>query len=194
MIAVGIIILAIILVSITKVGIIIQWDRILSLQLTVGPFRFKLTSEKKAKNREKSSKTAKTPKTKKTSNPWTGILLAHWQELLELVGRVLCMPVLDPFILRVTFGGDDPADTAIRYGQAWAMVGAVMPVLEHSFQIGKRDIDVCCKPDEENISVYAKAGLSVRIGQCVSLAVYAFGLFLRLYRQTRQNEKAVQMK
>ena len=195
MIALGVIVFVIVLVSITKVGIIVQWDGSLSLQLTVGPIRFKLTpGKKKPSDKPQGEEKKKTKKNKKASGSWSNVLLTNWKELLELVGRVLHMPVLDPFFLRVTFGGDDPADRAIRYGQAWALVGAVMPLLERSFNIGKRDIDVCCKPNEEKISVYAKAGLSVRIGQCISLAIHALGLFLRLYRQTKQNEKAVQMK
>ena len=195
MIALGIIAVLIVLVTVTRVGIIVQWDGALSLQLTVGPIRFKLTpGKKKIGDKPKREKTTKSNKKKKTSNPWPHVLLTNWQELLELVGRVLRMPLLDPFILRVTFGGDDPADRAIRYGQAWALVGAVMPLLERSFNIGKRDIDVRCKPNENDISVYAKAGLSARIGQCFSLAIHVLRLFLRLYKQTKQTEKAVQMK
>lgn len=193
MIVLGIIIAVIALVTLIRVGIMAEWDGALTLRLTVGPFRFKLTSGHKKKE-DKPKQSAKSGKTKKSSSPWPRVLLTNWQELLELVGRVLRMPLLDPFILRVTFGGEDPADRAIRYGQAWAVVGAVMPLLEHSFNIGKRDIDVCCKPEENNITVYAKAGLSARIGQCFSLAFHVLRLFLRLYKQTKQTDKAVQTK
>lgn len=200
MIVLGIIVLVVALIAFLKVGIQVTWDGTLALRLMIGPVRFSILSDK---NTEESS--AKEPVQKETAakkksrpqkkkSPWPGVLLANWQELLELVGRVLHMPCLNPLILKVGFGGEDPAACAVNYGRAWALVGAVMPLLERNFRIGKREIDVRYDQDSKKMSVYAKAALTVRVGQCVSLAVSALMLFLRLYKQTKQSEKAVQVK
>jgi len=86
MIALGIIAVLIVLVTVTRVGIIAQWDGALSLQLAVGPIRFKLTpGKKKTGDKPKREKTTKSNKKKKTTNPWPHVLLTNWQELLELV-------------------------------------------------------------------------------------------------------------
>ena len=201
MIALGIIVLVIVFVAFLKVGIQAIWDQALTLRLIIGPVRISILSEKKSdgkKNKEPTPKRSKPQKkdnrTDRKKSPWPKVLLANWQELLELVGRVLRMPVLNPLILRVTFGGEDPAESAINYGRAWALIGAVMPFLEKNFEIGKREIDVRYDRDVKKMSVYAKAAVTVRVGQCVSLAVSALMLFLRLHNQTKHSEKAVQVK
>lgn len=201
MIALGIIVLVIVFVAFLKVGIQVTWDQSLSLRLIIGPVRISILSGKKSddeKNEEPKKKRTKPQKkndgANRTKSPWPKVLLSNWQELLELVGRVLHMPVLNPLILKITFGGEDPAASAINYGRAWALIGAVMPALERNFEIGKREIDVQYDREAKKMSVYAKAALTVRVGQCVSLVVSAFMLFLRLYNETKQSEKAVQVK
>lgn len=201
MIALGIIALVIALIAYMKVGIQVTWDGALALRLIVGPIRVSILSRKdteetasKESDQKKSDPKKKTHRSNRKNSPWPKVLLANWQELLELVGRVLHMPYLNPLILKVVFGGEDPAASAINYGRAWALVGVVMPLLERNFQIGKREIDVQHDRDAKKMSVYAKAALTVRVGQCVGLAVSALLLFLRLYKETKQSEKAVQVK
>lgn len=201
MIALGIIALVIALIALLRVGIQVTWDGALALRLIIGPVRVSIRSNKdteeselKQSERKESDSRKKSDRKKKEKSLWPRVLLANWQELLELVGRVLYMPYLNPLILKVVFGGEDPAESAVNYGRAWALVGAVMPLLERNFQIGNREIDVRYNRDAKKMSVYAKAALTVRVGQCVSLAVSALLLFLRLYKETKKSEKAVQVK
>jgi hypothetical protein len=199
MIAVAVIVAIVVLITLLRVGILVIWDGSLTLKFIVGPLRFTISSDKE--NAEKTVSDEKTEKQKKKSksgskqkSPWPKVLLSNWQELLELIGRVLRMPLLDPLVLKVTFGGEDPASGALNYGRAWALIGALMPFLERNFTIGKREIDVQLDREAKEMSVYAKAALTARIGQCIRLAISALILFIRLYNETKQTEKAVQVK
>jgi hypothetical protein len=199
MIAVAVIVAIVVLITLLRVGILVIWDGSLTLKFIVGPLRFTISSDKE--NAEKTVSDKKTEKQKKKSksgskqkSPWPKVLLSNWQELLELIGRVLRMPLLDPLVLKVTFGGEDPASGALNYGRAWALIGALMPFLERNFTIGKREIDVQLDREAKEMSVYAKAALTARIGQCIRLAISALILLIRLYNETKQTEKAVQVK
>lgn len=199
MIAVAVIVAIVVLITLLRVGILVIWDGSLTLKFIVGPLRFTISSDKE--KAEKTISDEKTEKQKKKSksgskqkSPWPKVLLSNWQELLELIGRVLRMPLLDPLVLKVTFGGEDPASGALNYGRAWALIGALMPFLERNFTIGKREIDVQLDREAKEMSVYAKAALIARIGQCIRLAISALILFIRLYNETKQTEKAVQVK
>ena len=199
MIALAVIVAIVVLITLLRVGILVIWDGSLTLKFIVGPIRFTISSdEEKAEKTASAEKTEKQKKKSKSGtkqkSPWPKVLLSNWQDLLELVGRVLRMPLLDPLVLKVTFGGEDPASGALNYGRAWALIGALMPFLERNFTIGKREIDVQLDRDAKEMSIYAKAALTARIGQCVRLAVSALILFIRLYNETKQTEKAVQVK
>ena len=188
-----------VIITLMRVGVFVIWDGSLTLKLILGPIRLSLSSDSK-KSEDVSSAEKKTKKQRasksenKQKSPWPRVLFSNWHELLELVGRVLRMPLLDPLVLKVTFGGEDPASGALNYGRAWALVGALMPILERNFTIGRRDINVQLDQKASEISVYAKAALTARVGQCIRLAVSALILFLRLYNETKQTEKAVQVK
>ena len=195
MIALVIIVLVLAMIAFTRLGIVAVWDGQLTLRLIIGPARITLSSSKN-KTQEKAKRAARSENEtvgKEKKSPWPRLLRAHWRELLELVSRVLSMPVLDPLIIKVTFGGDDPVDNAMNYGRAWALIGVVVPFLESNFKIGKRELDVTCDNATDKLSVFAKAAVTARVGQCAMLVFSALMLFLRLYRHTKQSEKAVQI-
>lgn len=196
MIALLVIAAVITVIACIRIGIFVEWSGMLALKLVVGPFRFVISSGKKAPKKVKEEKTAgakNKPEQKKKKFP-INILRSNWKELAELISRVLRMPLLDPLVLKITVGGDDPAQNALRYGGAWALIGSVLPFLESRFHIGKRDIDVICDQKASDISVYVKTALTARLGQCIALAISAVVLFFKIYQKMKETEKAVQVK
>ena len=183
-------------ITCVRVGVFIEWNGTLSLKLIVGPFRFVISSVKKTTNRPIDRKTEgiKSRSAKKKKKFPVDVLRSNWQEIIELISRVLHMPLLDPLIIKITVGGNDPAENALRYGSAWALIGSVLPFLESHFNIGKRDIDVVCDHNGTDLSVYVRTALTARAGQCVALAVSAAALFLKIYKNLKETEKAVQVK
>lgn len=83
--------------------------------------------------------------------------------------------------LKLILAGDDPCDLAVGYGRAWAALGNLMPILDKTFVIGKRDCEVECDFTADEPLVIARMELTIRFGQLISLgAVYGFRLLKEL--------------
>lgn len=88
--------------------------------------------------------------------------------------------------LHVTFAGDDPADAALHYGQAWAAIGALMPALDRLFVIKKRDICPILDYNREQMSVDAHLILTITIGRALALGLKAGLGFLKLLNDSKK--------
>jgi len=216
MIGLLIIFLLLVLIGLTKVGARVIYDGELQLHLVAGPFRISLLKKGKEKKEKKEKQEAtgkkrskktqdaatmsqsvdpaegKTKKKKKQKNPWVSALLAHWMDLLSLVGRVLRMPVVDEFLLRVSFCGKDPADTALNYGRACAAAGALLPVIENSARIHDPNVEIVYQEESDEMQIFVRAALTVQIYQIFALVFAALGLLFQIYQEKKQLEKAVQ--
>ena len=210
MIGLLITLLVLLLIGIAKVGVRVIFDEDLKLFVLAGPVRICLLGKDKSDKgtkKEKEAQKEKTPKKakketkdpkeansdkKKAKNPWVGALLAYWMELLELVGRVFAMPVVDELDLRITFGGADPADSALNYGRACAAAGSLLPILENSIRISSPNVELVYDTDAKDLKYYVRAALTVRIYQIIAWVFAAIGLLWKIYQEKKRNEKAVQ--
>ena len=93
---------------------------------------------------------------------------------------------VEELTLHVTFAGDDPADAALHYGQAWAAVGALMPALDRLFVIKKRDICPILDYTREQMSVDAHLILTITIGRALALGLKAGLGFLKLLNDSKK--------
>ena len=196
------------LLAAAKVGVHVSYlEKKLRLDLLISSFRLTLlggepkkpkrqkkrrTSEEKTQKPKKQS-AAKTPKEGKPNlKPWLQAVQTYWRELLELVGRVLTSPTLDVLKLQILVGGKDAEACAMTYGRICAVVGSVLPVVENTFGIRKRQIDVRCCFDRENLDISAEAAITIRIYEIFALAFAMLGLGLKLLLAAKNNKKAVQ--
>ena len=93
---------------------------------------------------------------------------------------------VEELTLHVTFAGDDPADAALHYGQAWAAVGALTPALDRLFVIKKRDICPILDYNREQMSVDAHLILTLTIGRALALGLKAGLGFLKLLNDSKK--------
>ena len=83
--------------------------------------------------------------------------------------------------LKLILAGDDPCDLALGYGRAWAALGNLIPILDKTFVIGKRDCEVECDFTADEPLVTAQMELTIRFGQLISMgSVYGFRLLKEL--------------
>lgn len=121
--------------------------------------------------------------------------IAFFKELLGIgLNALACIKrklILKDLVLYLTVGGkgDDAAKAALLYGRAWAAVGALTPVLENTFNIRNRDIQVGIDFFAEDNVIYAEACILFRIGDILWIAVYhgirALTVFLKQKRKGR---------
>ena len=141
---------------------------------------------KKAKKEEKKAK--KPPKPKKKIDP--GGTLGMVRELLPVVddaakkfGKKLQIDCLD---LVLTWAGKDPADAAIRYGQAWALAENLLDFLENCFVIKERQVEITVDFYREKPLIYIQAGLSLTPAQLTYIGLPAAVKGLKIFLAHRK--------
>lgn len=159
------------------------------VKLRVGPgyikvFPLKKDPEKEAKKKQikaekkakKAAKKAKKPsKPKKKLNPG-GLLSMVW-DLLPVVneaakkfGQKLQIDLLE---LDLTWAAEDPADAAIRYGDAWAVAETLLAFLENRFVIKERRVTIHLDFYLEKPLIYLQAGFSLTPAQLTAIGAVA---------------------
>ena len=168
------------------------------LAVKIWLFRLQLLPQKPKKKKKPAKKAA--PKQKKPApekpagekkpNPLLSGGVDGILELLDLgvqtLGDLRRKLRVEELTLHVTFAGDDPADAALHYGQAWAAVGALMPALDRLFVIKKRDICPILDYKREQMSVDAHLILTITIGRALALGLKAGLGFLKLLNDSKK--------
>ena len=94
---------------------------------------------------------------------------------------------VEELTLHVCIGGsDDPAAAAMRYGRAWAAIGAITPALDRLFIIKKRDIQPALDYNETSMKVDARLITTITIGRSLALALHAGVRFLKILNQRKK--------
>ena len=175
LIAMGILIL----IAILPVGVSAIYDAEgAQVYTTVGVFRIRLLPVKKREkkpNLEQKKHSQKKTATNQKAPEKKGGSISDFLPLLDRVldfvnafGRKLRITNLQ---IKLILAGDDPGDLAQNYGRAWVVLGNLFRVLENSFVIKKRNLEVECDFLADKTTVKARADLSITVGRILSLTL-----------------------
>lgn len=201
-----IIFIIVFLIAMIKVGIQVTYrEKNFRLTLLISKYKLVLLGENKPKRAKKSKKSkaakqtpakAKAEKAKKKGNilqnPWVQAVLEYWSDILELIGRILKSPTLDILRLQIWVGGGDSEKCAMTYGKICALLGGILPAVENTFGIRKRQINVWCCYDRTSIDIEAETAITIRIHEIFALVFALLGLGIKILLQARKYKKAVQ--
>ena len=173
------------------------WVRAGALKIRVFPLN------KKDKPARKKEKRAKPPKKKEEAPPSpkpltekAGGALDYARALLpvalDAVGTMYGKLRMDTLELELTVGAADPADAAMRYGQASAALGALWEPLTRAFHVKDGRARVRVDFEAGEMTVYGLASLSIKIGQILWLSVYFGCKALRGFLAVRGRQKQKQ--
>ncbi len=194
---IGIIVLIFLLISLIRVGAVIEWGEELILSLAVGPLRMKILPAKEGKKKKKAKEPPKKKKKKPAEKPKKKISLAQiralwnilWPALKKTLKRLGRGIRIAPLQLSVTVGGEDPCKVAETYGWLNGAVWGVMPQLEKLVDIRKIHIHTGFDFDAPQTATKGKAGVTMRIGTGVALLFGLVGPALRAAMvMTKKNE------
>jgi len=177
----------------------------------IGPFRVAVyppNPNKTKKPKKKQKKAAKTKgsggtasqaeQTKPPKSTWEKIggALDYARSLLpvalEAAEHVYGKLRMDKLELLLTVGAKDPADAAALYGQASAVLGSFWYPLTQAFHVADGHAKVELDFDAPDMTLYAEASLSLKLGQALWLALY-FGIkALRAFLAARKRQKSKQ--
>lgn len=151
------------------------------LILLAGPVRYTLYPRKKKKNKANGEKAAEKPKASSENTVENPVQEEEkggsWKDFLPLIKTALAF--LGDFRRKlrinhlqccITLAGDDPCDLAVNYGRAWTAVGNLLAVLEQTFVIRKRDVQVQCDFTGEQTRICARADVTISLGRLLVLA------------------------
>ena len=159
-------------------------------------FRFRLVppTQKPKKNKGRRAKPEKEAKPEEKKS--RGGALSTIRELLPVIIDALNALrrkiTADVLRLELIIAADDPADAALRYGQASALLGAMWQPLTRVLNVADGSAHVDVDFDGHEPSLYLFAQLSLTIGQAVVLvAVYglkATAALIRARSRTHQGK------
>lgn len=173
----ALIVLLLVLLMLLPVGLKVRYDdaettvrvRIGWIRFLVFPRQPKQNQKKKHKKKEL-SQPAQPPEKKKSMH---GIrdFQPFIRLALDFLGALRQKIVVRSLTLHIWYGGKDAAEAAIHYGQAWAVLGVVMPLLDASVKIQARDVQAIYLEEANTLSLLFEAVLRLRLGQCLALAL-----------------------
>lgn len=179
------------LLCLLPVGILAVYDRTFSLWVTAAGLRFRLLpqKEKKKQKQRTSPAKAKAPAKKQASLPPAKTLLAYAKLAWELLGDLRRRLVLRELTLHAVFGGREE-DAGLHYGEAWAAIGVVTPILENTFTIRKRDIAAEFEQDAASVRLYAEASAVLPLWQLLFLLIHALKKISNLKKGGANHEQS----
>lgn len=145
-------------------------------------------SKKEKKPKEKKAKKPKADKPKQADDhPKKGGPLALVKGCLPLVKPALQgirkRLTIRHLELYVVWAASDPADTALTYGYANAVLGAIWPLFHQNFKIRNHSLGIDVDFDAIEPTIYANVELTMNVFQILTLALPLLIKFLIIYRK-----------
>jgi len=201
MIAAGIVIAIIILIALLRVGVCIEYSadgfeaavRVGPISKHVFPVEEKPgDAEKKAlKKARKKEKVKKKKKPKKKMPGGIKPFLDMIPPVKNTLGRLRRRLLIKRLTIHYYPADDDPAKTAMLFGAANAVFGAITPMLDNTFRIKRRDLRAFPNFAAFEQTIYAKAIISLAVWEAVYI-VFALLPILKIIfgrKQVTQDRK-----
>lgn len=174
-----------------------------SLWLRLGPVRITLLPRKQKTQKQRKEKSPQKPERPQKAKPerqkpTLGGSLAYAKALLptvlECARWVWGAIYLNTLYLELQVGTEDPGEAAMAYGRANAVLGALWTPLVRAFRVKDGRARVGLDFDRKEPALYARAELSIRLGQALWLGLF-FGLkALKQILQVKNEKKQQQRK
>lgn len=170
------------------------------VRLLAGPVKLTLYPRKTAGKEKKTEKKRApapsanpVPKPEKKEKKAKG---GSWRDFIPLVKTALTFLGdfrkklrINHLYCRLILAGDDPCDLAVHYGEGWAALGNLLAVLEKTFVIQKRDVELECDFQADETTITFRADVTIRLGRLLWLLL-RYGLrALKQYLTLRKTRK-----
>lgn len=125
-------------------------------------------------SKKKKKKTVKT-KTEEKEKHRRGGIWNNFSDIVRLVSDALCRLrhklVINRLELNLAYGDEDAAKTAIAYGVASSALGNIVPIIENTFRLKKRNFVLTPVFDRKTLEVIMHAELSISLGSLIWIAL-----------------------
>lgn len=178
-----------------RVGAQVEYcDEGLFVRVRAGAFLVPVFPVKNKKPKEKKPEQAKTPAPKKKKGGQLKLALKFIPLLLDTAKIFRRKLRVDRLEMELTVGDTDPADAAVCYGQANALLGSLWQPVTQFFHVKDGHARVSVDFTADKPTIYILASPSLTIGQILVLALVfgwkALGILIRnrTMRDTRTDQ------
>jgi len=160
-----------ILLALLRFGFIVEYSEVgFEMWVKAGFLRLRL----KEKDKEKKPKKKKEKKPGKRGPGSLSGFFDMLRAVKKALGRLRRKLLIKQLTLHYTSASDDPSRTALQFGAANAVFGAIIPVLERNFKIRRRDLRAAADFNVKENGIYAKIVVSIAVWEVIYII---FALF-----------------
>lgn len=196
----GCVVLVVFVICLVRIGGLVDYSESgLLVVFQVGPLRFPVipaAEKNKSKKKQADNGQKKTEKNKRNVGETVQMVKRYLPLIGDAAGRLKRKICINHIFLHLIWGSMDPADAALGYGAANALLGLLWPAIEHNFNIKKQEINVDLDYTLASPVISVKAQLTMTFGQLLALIAglgyKALKIHLGLSRE-KTDEKAVQV-
>ena len=183
--------LVLLVIALIPLGVALRYDETgFWAFLKVSFLKIRLFPQKKEKKKKE-----KVDGEEKRKN---GVTLKLVKESLPLVAQGLQgirkRLTINRLELRVVWATDDPADAALGYGYANAVLGTIWPLFYQNFKIRNHSLGIDVDFDATEPVICANVALTMNLFQILTLALPLLIRFLKIYRTTKAAPKGETVK
>jgi len=196
--AVLIVLLILVLLGQIRIGAQVEYcEDGLFVRMRAGAVLIPVFPVKKKKTKGKRTKQAKPPRQKQKKGGMLKTVLDLLPLVLETAGKFRRKLRVDQLEMNLIICEPDPAEAAIRYGQANALLGTLWQPVTQAFHVKDGHSHVGVDFEGETPVIYILASLSLTVAQILGLifvfAVKGLGVLVRnrSKRDMRTNQKEV---
>ncbi len=172
-------VLVLLLLGQLRVGAIVEYGQDgLGVRLRLGPVRIGVFPVKPGKKSKEKTKKTKPAKEKKPLGGRVKPLVQLLPAALDTVKKLFGQLRADKLELLLTISCPDPADTAIRYGQANALLASLWGPLTQALEVQDGHAHVELDYEQGQTSAYVYLSLYLKLWQLLTLAVVFGGKVL----------------
>lgn len=185
----GGVVLLLVLLLLTPLRVDTSYQDDLLLKIYAGLIGVRILPQKKKTEKKMPQKPA-APK-EKQKHAFSGDpkqLIAVLREFLPILSTLKRKLVIRTLMLRVVFGGDDPAASAVGYGYAWGVIGTLTPLFEQNFDVRERDVEPVFDPRQSGLGVRFHIVISISLGALLYIGILALTKFLQLQKKGEMNK------
>ena len=165
MVALSITIAVLILIALLRFGVIVEYsEEGFHLWAKAGFLKFKLLDDNKEKKPKKKKEKPKKERNLKEMLPGSlSEFMDAAKTVLNALGRLKRRLLIKQLTLYYTSAGEDPANTALQFGAANAMIGILIPEIKKQFRVKRLDLRMWFDFTSTEQKIYAKIIISIAV-------------------------------
>ena len=194
MLALIITLAVLILIALLRFGVIVVYDEDgFHLWVKAGFLKFEILDDKKKTARKKIKKRVKKRfKDVKSIIDFRPGSLSVFMDMLKAgkntLRRLRRRLLIKQLTLYYTSAGENPANTALQFGAANAVLGAIVPTLKENFRIKKMDLRTWFDFNSQEQKIYAKINISLAVWEAFYIISATFPAIIAMFKNTPPNK------